>query len=284
MAPTIVDTHTHVVSPDLATYPRLGFGPAASLRWLTEKPLDVHQLLADLDAGGVHGAVLVQPHGAYAYDNRYLAEARAVAPHRFVAASIIDIAADDRVAQLRRWAEAGIGGTRLFNIPPGDPPWLGTAATAEVVDEARALGVRLAVCVLPADLHRVEALLLQAGDVPVALDHCGFADVTDLSSATGQALVRLARFPQIRCKVTTTLLHRVGSDPRDVLEGLCEVFGAHRLMWGSDYPQHHERPYPELVDEGRHACSRLSPDEQAMFLGGTALELWPELRPPGSQG
>jgi predicted TIM-barrel fold metal-dependent hydrolase len=198
-----------------------------------------------------------------------------------VAASIIDVAADDRVAQLRRWAEAGMGGTRLFNIPPGDPPWLGTAASAEVVTEARTLGVRLAVCVLPADLHRVEALLLQAGELPVALDHCGFADVADLSSRTGQALVRLARFPGIRCKVTTTLLHGTAADPRDVLEGLCEVFGADRLMWGSDYPQHHERPYPELVDEARHACSRLTADEQAMYLGGTALAMWPELVPPG---
>ena len=34
-----------------------------------------------------------------------------------------------------------------------------------------------------------------------------------------------------------------------------------------------------LVDEARHACSRLSPDEQAAYLGGTALALWPELAP-----
>jgi predicted TIM-barrel fold metal-dependent hydrolase len=279
MTPTIVDTHTHVVSLDLETYPRLGFGPAANLSWLTEKPLDAAGLIADLDAGGVHGAVVVQPHGAYAYDNRYVAAARAAAPKRLVAASIIDVAAADRVEQLRRWAAAGMGGTRLFNIPPGEPPWLGTAVSAEVVSEARALGVRLAVCVLPADLHRVEDLLRQADDLPVALDHCGFADVVDLSSPTGQALVRLAPFAGIRCKVTTTLLHGTSADPRDVLERLCEVFGAHRLMWGSDYPQHHERPYPELVDEARHACSRLTPGEQAAFLGGTALGVWPELVP-----
>ena len=38
--------------------------------------MDAAGLVADLDAGGVHGAVVVQPHGAYAYDNRYVAEAR----------------------------------------------------------------------------------------------------------------------------------------------------------------------------------------------------------------
>ncbi len=48
-------------------------------------------------------------------------------------------------------------------------------------------------------------------------------------------------------------------------------------MWGSDYPQHHSEPYPEIVALARHACSRLSPTEQARFLSGTAVELWPEL-------
>ena len=34
-----------------------------------------------------------------------------------------------------------------------------------------------------------------------------------------------------------------------------------------------------VVDLARHACSRLTPAEQARFLGGTAYELFPELAP-----
>jgi predicted TIM-barrel fold metal-dependent hydrolase len=86
----------------------------------------------------------------------------------------------------------------------------------------------------------------------------------------------------LRLKVTTTLLEPVrasGGDPRAVVARLCEGFGVDRLMWGSDYPQHHHEPYPEIVGLARDACSRLAPDEQDRFLGGTALELWPELTP-----
>ncbi len=60
---------------------------------------------------------------------------------------------------------------------------------------------------------------------------------------------------------------------------MCDVFGVERLMWGSDFPQHHSEPYAEIVDLARHSCSRLTESEQARFLGGTALELWPELAP-----
>ena len=38
-----------------------------------------------------------------------------------------------------------------------------------------------------------------------------------------------------------------------------------------------DRPYAALVGLARHACSRLSRDEQAAFLGGNALRLWPSL-------
>ncbi len=82
--------------------------------------------------------------------------------------------------------------------------------------------------------------------------------------------------------MTTTLFDGAagaGLDAPDVLEWLCGVFGAQRLMWGSDYPQHHSERYPEIVAFGRRACGRLTADEQAAFLGGTALELWPELAP-----
>ena len=70
-----------------------------------------------------------------------------------------------------------------------------------------------------------------------------------------------------------------GGDARDIVGWLCDTFGVDRLMWGSDYPQHHREPYPDIVDLGRHACSWLNQADQERFLGGTALSLWPELAP-----
>ena len=54
-------------------------------------------------------------------------------------------------------------------------------------------------------------------------------------------------------------------------------FGADRLVWGSDYPQTHDRPYAALVALGRDACAGLPADDRARFLGGNAVRLWPAL-------
>jgi L-fuconolactonase len=276
---TIIDTHTHVVSHDRGRYPITPPADLARMPWFDEHPVDAAGLLAAMDAAGVHGAVLVQAKGAYGFDNAYAADARSIDPSRLVNASIVDLADPDRLGRLTYWAtERAVLGTRLFDIPSSEPSWLADPATATVLDRCRELGVRLALCILEPRLPLVRELCALAPDLPVALDHCGFADLLGDTSA----LDALADVANLRLKVTTTLLEPVlhaGHDPRDALERLCEVFGVDRLMWGSDYPQHHSEPYPEIVELGRHACSRLSTAEQARFLGGTALELWPELDP-----
>jgi predicted TIM-barrel fold metal-dependent hydrolase len=281
---TIIDTHTHVVAGDRARYPVQPPAGLPRLNWFDEHPVDAPGLVREMDGAGVHGAVLVQAKGAYGFDNSYAADARSVAPARLVNACIVDMQAPDRAARLHYWAvERGMLGIRLFNIPPAEPAWLDDPATAEVLRLASSLGVRVALCVLAQDLPLVGALADLAPEVPIALDHCGFADLSGRDDAPDvAALFALAAKPNVSCKVTTTMLEpalHAGGDPREVLERLCQVFGVERLMWGSDYPQHHSEPYPDVVALARHACSRLSADEQAQFLGGTALRLWPELAP-----
>jgi L-fuconolactonase len=285
MASVIVDTHTHVVAGDRDRYPVQPPEGLPRLNWFDEHPVDAEGLLAEMDAAGVHGAVLVQAKGAYGFDNSYAADARAVDPGRLVNASIVDMQAPGRVEQLRYWSvERGMLGTRLFNIPSASPAWMDDPATRDVLDVAQQLGIRVILCTLVDDLPLVGALADLAPGLPIALDHCGFADLSGPAPFAGAApLFALAAHRNLRFKVTTTLLEpalHAGGDPRDLLEHLCGVFGVDRLMWGSDYPQHHSEPYPEIVELGRYACSRLTADEQARFLGGTALELWPELTPP----
>jgi hypothetical protein len=50
-------------------------------------------------------------------------------------------------------------------------------------------------------------------------------------------------------------------------------------MWCSDWPQVHDRPYAQLVQEGIEAGAQLSDSERDSYLGGTALSIWPELIP-----
>ncbi|HKA02848.1 MAG TPA: amidohydrolase family protein [Acidimicrobiales bacterium] len=281
MATPLVDTHTHVASADRDSYPL--HRPASPLGsdWVEDHPLDAEQLVAALDDAGVHAAIMVQPVGTYGFDNSYLADATAVAPGRLAGASVIDMSAADPVDALTYWsAERAIGGTRLFNVPPADPPWLATDASAAVLRRAGELGVRVSACVLPPDLPRLGGLLDQAGEVPIALDHCGFADISNPESDTMADLVALGKHANLRLKVTTTILRMhppATGDERDVVERLAAIFGVERLMWGSDYPQHYRETYRQHVELARWLCSRLSAGDQARLLGGTALELWPEL-------
>ena len=115
-------------------------------------------------------------------------------------------------------------------------------------------------------------------DVPIAVDHCAFAD---FSHGVPDDLRALVDHPRVSLKVSTIVLDRMAEhgDVRDGLAELAACFGADRLMWGSDFSQTHDRPYPELAEYARRAASRLDPGAREAFLGGTAMRLWPQLTP-----
>jgi L-fuconolactonase len=91
----------------------------------------------------------------------------------------------------------------------------------------------------------------------------------------------MAALPNLHLKVTSPVLAaaRVG-DACDLVNRLAGIFGGERILWGSDYPQTHDRPYAALVDLGRDACRGLPPPDQALFLGDNAVRLWPTLFTP----
>jgi L-fuconolactonase len=277
----IVDTHTHVISPDTERFP-LQVATHMPNDWVHDSAVGARELLSQLDTADVDAAVLVQARTAYGYDNSYVAHARRVAPERLAATAIVDMSAPDRLAQLRYWFDDGrVSGVRLFNIPPAVDSWIEAPELAGFVREVASWGMRVSACILPPDLAGLGRLLGSAPEVPIALDHCAFVNPADgLAAPEMRALAALARRGNVRLKITTTFLKAAtdrGSDPRNVLEQMSETFGAHRLMWGSDFPQYHRESYVEIVDFAKYAASRLSSSERDDFLGGTALKVWPEL-------
>ena len=100
-----------------------------------------------------------------------------------------------------------------------------------------------------------------------------------LMASEPDELYALATLPNLHCKVTSHVLEAADEAGRvvDVVGRLVAEFGAARLVWGSDFPQTHDRPYRELVALARRACAELSEADREQLLGGTALALWPEL-------
>jgi L-fuconolactonase len=280
----IVDTHVHVVAPDQARYPLRPSGIGS--QWFREHPVSAEEYAAAARDADVERAVLVQAHGAYGADNRYVVDAVATAPDRFVSVCIVDPGDPDPAATLRALArEPGVAGVRLFGIGAAPPTWFDDAPGAVLWAAAIDLELRLVATLLAPDLPRLVRMVARFPDVPVVLDHCGFPDLTGGPPyPAAQPLFALADLPSVHLKVTSHLLE--DAEPRSsdgaaaLVDRLAATFGPERLVWGSDYPQTHDRPYAELVALGRHAAASLPRADGDAFLGGNALRLWPALVNP----
>ncbi|HEX4220488.1 MAG TPA: amidohydrolase family protein, partial [Acidimicrobiales bacterium] len=81
--------------------------------------------------------------------------------------------------------------------------------------------------------------------------------------------------PQVTVKVTSHNLAPldVTCDGRPFVDQLVGWFGAHRMLWGSDYPQTHDT-YADLVDLAAAAFADLTPHDRAAVLGDNTRHLF----------
>jgi predicted TIM-barrel fold metal-dependent hydrolase len=267
----VVDTHTHVVSDDEAAYPLHPSDLTAA--WYRDDPCSVERLLRLMDESGVDRVVLVQGMSAYGTDNRYTHDSAGRYPSRCTSVAFLDLRGDDPAGELRRLvAVEGMRGLRWVSLFDGQPLEEPASVWRTVVE----LGIPVVVTILADALPALAEALPRLPAVPMALDHCGFAD---FANGVPDELAALAAFPNLHLKVSSNVLESAEphGDVRDLVAELAGRFGAQRLMWGSDYSQTHDRPYPELVALHRHAASGLSDADRDWYLGGTALRVWPEL-------
>jgi len=274
-APGVIDTHVHVIAEDLAAYPLRPMSLSGA--WYREAPCSAEGLLAAMDASGVARAILVQPLGAYSYDNRYAADSARRHPDRFVGVCCVDPFGEDPVGQLERWVcEPGMRGVRLFALSRDASCWLDDPRSFPLWERAAKLDARIVVTILDHQIPALRAVLRLFPEIPVALDHCGFPSLVREPWPEAAPLFALAEHPNLYLKVSTHVLDaaRREGDPRRFVAALAERFGPERLMWGSDFCQTHDRPYAELVAQGRDAFALLSAEDRAWCLGRTAAKLW----------
>jgi len=87
---------------------------------------------------------------------------------------------------------------------------------------------------------------------------------------------KLAAYPNVACKLSGMVTEADrdawrASDFKPYLDVVFEVFGAHRLMIGSDWPVCRQAAdYRGVMEIVQRHIGALSPDEQAAVLGGTA--------------
>jgi predicted TIM-barrel fold metal-dependent hydrolase len=228
-------------------------------------------MLGCMDAAGVERAGLVQPMGAYSFDNRDAADSAAAHRARFAGACCVDVDAANPIGDLRYWVEErGMRGVRLFALSREPRSWLAAPRAVPLWECATELGVRVIVTILPHQLGELREALERFPRTPVSLDHCAFAE--------GEPLFALCDLPNLHLKVTTHVLDaatRKDGAAAPFVESLVARFGAEQIMWGSDFCQTHDRSYGQLVELARRSFGTLGSGDCARCLGGTASRLWP---------
>lgn len=270
----LLDTHVHVASSDHTRFPLQERDLGRT--WRSEPGRDSEGLLTVMDHHGVDGAVLVQAVGAYGYDNSYVLHALEQDPQRLVAVPAIDVdsgLSDAEMAAAVRSVAAspGVVGVRLFAVGAGST-WADQPARARAALSAVGEAGLVAVLTLfPRQLAALAPLLVQASDVVVALDHCAFPELTGSRLAAGAPLLAVRDASNVLMKVSSHLLRHaaVSGHPAELVGQLAGIFGAGRLMWGSDYPQT-DGDYSLLVEMATAASECLTESGREGFLGGNA--------------
>ena len=231
----LVDTHVHVISSDLERFPLRPPGVNTGPWWETH-PCSADLLRLLMDDAGVDRAVLVQGVGAYGFDNEYTLSASTAAPNVFANVVCTDRRADDPGAAVRDLLGRGARGYRWFMVHDDAR-----------LEEPRVVWDALAVAQVPVVMTFLEdrledfaAAVPRLPDVPLAVDHCAFAD---LSHGIPDALAALGEFPHVYLKVSTHAIRSAGKggDAADAVAELAAGFDG-RLMWGSDFSQTHPSP------------------------------------------
>lgn len=260
----VLDAHLHVVDVAACVEDLTG---NPNVRWweqVDSSPAAVAERVRD---AGVSGGVLVQAVGAHGFDNSLVVEAARMLGDDWRAMVAVGQSTDDPISLLDRASAHGATGLRLFSIPD---PWLHDDVAVELVHRCRDLEVGPNVCCLPEELQAVARLAAAVPDCEIAVDHCGFVAV----GGDDQALADLAQYENLVVKTSTGVFDAAAVAPRSVISRLLDLFGANRIVWGSDHPQVHDRAYADLVALAVDAISDLDATTQEAILSRTASRLW----------
>jgi len=276
---SVIDVHPHVISTDVARYPRDPLGGSQS-DWSRERPVSAEQMVAAMDEAGVSRSALVQAATCYGYDNGYLADAVAAHPGRFAGVFSVDVFRQDAQERIRYWRSKGLEGLRIFiaghtmaskdarlDDPRSFPAW-------ELASE---LGITVSVQLRAAGIPQLEAVLDRFPRARVILDHMARPATEDGPPyAQARSLFALSRHPGLYLKLTTHNLReaRKGkATPETFFARVVAEFGASRIAWGSNFPAS-EGTLAGLLADARAALAGLAQADRDWIFAGTARSLY----------
>ncbi len=277
----MLDSHAHILTRDTISYPL--FGPTQEkLDYLETHSFDVADLSAAMDETGVAQALIVQRGQFYGADNSYVCAAAQASGGRLKAVCGIESRSMDCAQHAAEWLDRGAAGVRIMGRPQeATLDWLGG-------DEAQALwrlcaerDTVLCAHLFPTDrLAGLATIATMLDRYPLrwlVIDHLGNPAIGDAAGAgIDDAIRRIADRPNVALKFTTIPLARLadqGIDGGRVLEAYIALFGADRLIWGSDITQS-TGSYGDMVSLAHQATACLPAAARAQVLGDNTRRIY----------
>jgi predicted TIM-barrel fold metal-dependent hydrolase len=279
----VVDTHCHIISPDLTRFPRAPIGGKQS-GWASSRPVTAPEMAERMDETGIRQSVLVQATTAYGYDNAYVLDSSRRWPERFITVGTVDPLQPDTAARLAGiCGDGGLSGVRLFtsgSTVPTQGEWFAAPETYDFWKTAGDLGITVCLQMrLGPAAEQLVSVLERFPSVRVLLDHMGYPDIAVSPAQAGNGVAELAQYPGLHLKLTHRNLEPLsdlGDDASQFLGPVLASFGAERIAWGSNCPAA-EQSLPELLALANRVLAKVPEDARREIFAGTARRLYPAL-------
>jgi predicted TIM-barrel fold metal-dependent hydrolase len=272
-----IDAHVHVWTPDTERYPL-----AAGFRREEMRPprFTPEDLFEHARPCGVARVVLIQM-SFYGFDNRYMLDTIGRFPGVFAGVAVIDDSATDPPAEMRRLANEGVRGFRIYPRNKPVDQWLDGPGMRAMWACGAEEGLAMCHLVNPDCLPAIDRHCKEFADTPVVIDHFARIGVDGtLRAADIAQLCKLARHRHTYVKVSA--FYALGQKKAPYLElaplvrRLLDAYGPERLMWATDCPYQVQQghTYVDSIALVRDRLDFLSEGDREWLLRKTAQSVF----------
>ena len=272
---TVLDAHQHFWDPWVADYP-----------WMTGAYQPLHRaygpsdLAPLLEKSGVTATIVVQARQDVA-ETHSLLEIAATTPWVAGVVGWVDLTSP-AVAETIAAVRDGDHGDRLVGVrhlvhDEPDPEWLLREDVMRGLGVVAEAGLAYDLLVRGRELPAAKEVARRIPELRFVLDHLGKPPIsTQETEPWASAIAEIAALPNVTCKVSGLVTEAKWSAwrPSDLMPyvGMAvDLFGAERLMWGSDWPVCTlAAAYSEVYEVTAEILADLVGDELGWVLGGCA--------------
>jgi L-fucono-1,5-lactonase len=276
----IVDAHQHFWNPARGDY---GWLKPDNPIHRVFAPADLRPLMTE---AGVDATVLVQAAPTPEETDYMLGIARDT-PWVLGVVGWIDLLAPEAAGEVRRRAADPLFlGVRPMLQDLADPDWILQPALGPALETVASEGLVFDALILSHQITAIIELARRHPRLAILLDHGAKPRLGETRAMLGWArdMEKLAAMPNVTCKVSGLMTELTpGGTREDVARAigvLFDLFGADRLVWGSDWPVLTlAGAYPDWFALAREAIAAKRESAVPAVMGGNALRLYrPETR------